>query len=583
MRLHKVPLRGTHFQYRVQAAGGAYVDQSVGVERSYLETVDERPDAIASEVVAADGSFWGQIIFDRGATWFTRGATVSSTRGLTPPAVFKWPTRRNLDPNMVGTTTYSWDFGLDFDNAWWTGRAGSSATTAFDLVEYSLANIRAVYLADGLLMPKLGRVIMRASASDDPYAGLTTGGQRLNAVRAEWQANQADAGVDMAHVVTLAAGGGLAFLVDLNPAFAYGWDGAATDGTFDVVMRHEAGHNWRADDNHSGNPEGSTVMEGNQYARFGGPEMYAIMLSRNARIGTLIDNLGTWTTTQVPPYAGLDLVDGVAGSGEVTVDVLANDHDANADDLDLVSADATSIDGGQVTVVGDTLRYRPPLTLDGANPDSFSYQIADETGKTATGVVVARHGRPFGSLEAEGATRAGGAVLQSNRRYYSGTGFVNINGAAGRTITWTFDLPIASDITLAFQYFSTTSGTAEVRVNDTVIAADHPFPNVAGTDFWAASAPLTVSLPAGPVTVRIASTSAIGPGSTCSAQPGRPAAHPHRPVPSARLRGHRLRSLACKRRDRRRSRRHPHLHQARRTRLAYHRTRRHPRRHTGRR
>ena len=202
----------------------------------------------------------------------------------------------------------------------------------------------------------------------------------------------------------------------------------------------------------------------------------------------------------------------VAGSGEVTVDVLANDHDANADDLDLVSADATSIDGGQVTVVGDTLRYRPPLTLDGANPDSFSYQIADETGKTATGVVVARHGRPFASLEAEGATRAGGAVLQSNRRYYSGTGFVNINGAAGRTITWTFDLPIASDVTLAFQYFSTTSGTAEVRVNDTVIAADHPFPNVAGTDFWAASAPLTVSLPAGPVTVRIASTSAIGPG-----------------------------------------------------------------------
>ena len=95
-------------------------------------------------------------------------------------------------------------------------------------------------------------------------------------------------------------------------------------------------------------------MEGNQYARFGGPELYAIMLSRNARIGSLIDNLGTWTTTQVPPYAGLDLVDAVAGSGEVTVDVLANDHDANADDLHLVSADATSIDGGQVTVVGDT-------------------------------------------------------------------------------------------------------------------------------------------------------------------------------------------------------------------------------------
>ena len=510
MRLHKVALRGPHFQYRVQQAGGAYVDQSVGLERAYLGTVDERPDALASGVIVADGSLWGQIVFDRGATWFTRGATVSGTRGLTAPAVFKWPTRRNVDAGMVGATTYRWEFGLDFDNAWWVNRAGSSATTAFDLVEYSMSNIRAVYLADGLLVPALGRVIMRASAADDPYAGLTTGGMRLNAVRAEWQANQTDAGVDMAHVVTSAGGGGLAFLVDLNPAFSYAWDGGASDGTFDVVARHEAGHNWRADDNHAGGPEGATVMEGNQYARFGGPELYAIMLSRNARIGSLLDNLGTWTSTQVPPYAGLDLVDGVAGSGEVTVDVLANDHDANADGLHLVGADATSLDGGQVSVVGDTLRYRPPLTLDGANPDRFSYRIADETGKTATGVVVARHGRPFFSGEAEAATRAGGAALQSSRRYYSATGYVNINGAAGRTITWTFDLPIATDVTLAFQYHSAAAGTAEVRVNGTVVAANHAFPTATLPD-WPSSAPLTVSLPAGPVTVRIASTSAIGP------------------------------------------------------------------------
>ena len=131
--------------------------------------------------------------------------------------------------------------------------------------------------------------------------------------------------------------------------------------------------------------------------------------------------------------------------------MLANDHDANADDLNLVSADATSIDGGQVTVVGNTPALPTAgFTLDGANPDSFSYRIADETGKTATGIVVARHGRPYVSLEAEGATRAGGAVLQSSRRYYSGTGYVNINGAAGRTITWNFNLPIAGDVTLAF-------------------------------------------------------------------------------------------------------------------------------------
>ena len=36
MRLHKVPLRGSHFQYRIQQPGGAYADQAVGIERSYL-------------------------------------------------------------------------------------------------------------------------------------------------------------------------------------------------------------------------------------------------------------------------------------------------------------------------------------------------------------------------------------------------------------------------------------------------------------------------------------------------------------------------------------------------------------------
>ena len=510
MRLHKVPLRGPHFQYRIQQPGGAYTDQAVGIERSYLGTVDERPDALASGVIVADGSLWGQIIFDRGATWFTRGATVSSTRGLTPPAVFKWPTRRNLDPGMVGATTYRWEFGLDFDNAWWTGRAGSSATTAFDLVEYSMSNIRAVYLADGLLVPALGRIIVRGSAADDPYAGLTTGGQRLNAVRAEWQANQTDAGVDMAHVVTSAGGGGLAFLVDLNPAFAYAWDGASTDGSFDVVARHEAGHNWRADDNHAGGPEGATVMEGNAYARFGGPELYAIMLSRNARIGSLIDNLGTWTTTQVPPYAGLDLVDAVAGSGEVTVDVLANDHDANADDLHVVCAAAASIDGGQVTVVGDTPAIPAPAHAGRRQPRQLQLPHRRRDGQDRDRDRRRAPRPPVLQRRSRGRDRAGGAALQSSRRYYSGTGYVNINGAAGRTITWTFDLPIAGDVTLAFPYHSTASATAEVRVNDTVVAADHPFPTASSPD-WPLSAPLTVNLPAGPFTVRIASTSAVGP------------------------------------------------------------------------
>jgi hypothetical protein len=72
MRLHKVALRGPHFDHRIQQPGGACVSQPVPMERAYRGTVDERPDAFAAGVIVAGGSLWGQIIFDREATSFTR-------------------------------------------------------------------------------------------------------------------------------------------------------------------------------------------------------------------------------------------------------------------------------------------------------------------------------------------------------------------------------------------------------------------------------------------------------------------------------------------------------------------------------
>ena len=140
--------------------------------------------------------------------------------------VFKWPTRRNLDPGMVGATTYSWEFGLDFDNAGGPVARGPRRRRRSISSSTRCRTSAPCTWPTGCWCPRWAASSCAAPPPTIPYAGLTTGGQRLNAVRAEWQANQTDAGVDMAHVVTFAAGGGLAFLVDLNPAFAYAWDGA---------------------------------------------------------------------------------------------------------------------------------------------------------------------------------------------------------------------------------------------------------------------------------------------------------------------------------------------------------------------
>jgi len=510
MRLSKVLLRGPDFDLRAQRPDGSYQSPAIPGERSFLGSVDEHPDAVASGVVMGDGTLWGQIIFDRGATWWTRGSNVSDTRGL-GAAAFHWPTRRNLDSGMAGSTAYRWEMGLDMASDWYLNDAGASVSTAFELVEYSVSNIRAIYLQDALLMPALGRVVLRTSAARDPYDGLTTNLQRLETVEAEWEANQRDAVTDSAHVVTSVAGGGLARVSNFDPGSNYAASGASSDGTFDLVARHEAGHNWGPFDNHSSSAEGATVMEGNSFARFGGPELYALLLSRNERLG-ILDDMGRFSTAPVAPYAGLDLIDAVAGTLEVPIDVLANDHDANGEPLVLLNADGTSADGGTVTVRADgrTLLYRPPPALGGSEPDRFTYRIADSSGATATGVVLARHGRPFFHGEAEDAALSVGVTKGSDRRYYSGSGFAALGSGPGRFVEWTLDMPVERDVTLVFQYDSDAQEELEVRVNGELIAAAHPFP-IDTSSSWVAGAPLVVHLPAGRALVRVTTPATGGP------------------------------------------------------------------------
>lgn len=101
MRLAKVPLRGPHFEVRVQRAGGGYETVQAPADRAFLGTVDERPGAVASGIVLADGTLRGAIYFDRGGTWFTRGGMVTGTRGLEAQP-FAWPTKPNLGAARPG-------------------------------------------------------------------------------------------------------------------------------------------------------------------------------------------------------------------------------------------------------------------------------------------------------------------------------------------------------------------------------------------------------------------------------------------------------------------------------------------------
>ncbi|WP_051471245.1 Ig-like domain-containing protein, partial [Patulibacter minatonensis] len=404
MRLHKVPLRGPHFEVRVQNLLGGYDAYApTGPDRAYLGTVDGRPGAVASGIVADDGDLRGQIAFDRGATWFTDGTTVTGTRGLDAPTL-KWPSTTTLSPGLADGRMRAWDLGVDVTSGYYlnAGRGGSSAAKTLEQVEYSLSNVRAIYMRDAETMPRLGRVVVRAVAARDPFApGGTTAG--LGAFRDEWRANQTDAVRDEALVVD-AGGGGVAYRVAFGPDYAYARSGSDDDGPFDVVTRHEIGHNWNVGDNESENAEGATIMNGNGYARFSGPELQTMLTSRKARVDVL-DDLGRWASTGLPPYAALDLADDVAPGTTTTVDVLANDHDANAQALTLTAVDATTKAGGTARVADGKVRYTAPSGAYGL--DSFGYTVTDACGQTATGVVLARASGTAATATSAGAATSG--------------------------------------------------------------------------------------------------------------------------------------------------------------------------------
>jgi len=137
-------------------------------------------------------------------------------------------------------------------------------------------------------------------------------------------------------------------------------------------------------------------MGGNQAGRFSGPELYRVLNHRDSRIavGGILENKGIYTSIDLPPYASLDTLVFEHGSMvNLSIDVLANDHDANGQTLTIHSYDSTSANGATITLQGQNLVYTPP---NGAflGLDSFSYRITDTSGKTATGIALVNVTQP---------------------------------------------------------------------------------------------------------------------------------------------------------------------------------------------
>ena len=402
LRMTKESSRGPNFEVWVQNGTGAYDVHTPAEVSTYIGTVDEYPGAIAAGILKSDGDLWARVYFDRGYTWFTLGSSQIGELGTSTPNFVK-PTLPTVTEGHAGTTTYRWDLSIDVDNdyytgnyVYYTGNYANDVAKCLENIEFSLMQLRAIYLRDALLNPVLGRIIIRASIAHDPYDGITSAGGFLSAVAAEWGSNHADADRDATALATPNIGGGIAWGGVIGNAYTVNqtWGG----GDFDLVTRHETGHNWGVADFHANSPEGYTIDCGNDFGRFAGPSVQSIFNHRDLKMGCLIDQ-GVYSIIEVPPYAALDLAGITNENTTVTIDVLGNDHDTNGDTFVIDSFDSTSDLGGTITLSAgtgpggrDELTYtssiQPGLT------DNFFYTIVDSAGSIATGVVIVYHDVP---------------------------------------------------------------------------------------------------------------------------------------------------------------------------------------------
>lgn len=504
----KVSLRGPDFKVLLQQADGSFADvtSQIPAEQDYLGTVEGHPDAVVAMTVLSDGSVQGEVVLDRGVTWWFTDHAVTGTRG-SATVTYKWPLRRPMDSDIIGSSTYLDEVGYDIDSSLYT--AMGSPAKAMDMAQLSLNLQRVPWIQDAGMVPVLGTVILRGSSAQDPYAAApATTGAYLGVVQSQWQAAVWSASGHypdtQVQAISNRFGGGVAWINDGSQSWDFSAAGGSPTTGWAVTARHEGSHNFGINDEHGGDPEGATIQSGNAYARYDSTELYAFGQTRNAAAAAgWIKPAGVWTASELPPYATTAYIEATAHGADVTFDPITADHSANGSPLHLVSVQGRSQLGAAVSASGDQVTYHP-LDAPTSTIDTFSYVVGDANGHTATGIVMVKNLQPFRQLEAEtGTTLTGGSVV-TNGGDHSGPGYVSLTAGVGHSVTWTVNQPAKRVVTLTFMTKNGAAGNAAVTVDGgTPVTITVPQatagPESEGTIWTPVST--TVHLAAGPHTI----------------------------------------------------------------------------------
>lgn len=365
---------------------------------TYIGVLPFRPDAVATAVrFHATGEVYWRVIEEDGREWYYEGDVVESDTG---PVVIEteWPP---VVPRTggAGSDLYGATVGVDITHDIYNDAYGQDPDTALAMIAYSLTTTNAIYRRQMGIDHSVGRVILRTDSVADPYAEDANTGNHYSEVLNQWTTVLEPVFgpvTDDFYTVICKPCSGLAAGGSIPGPSANGATGA---GDFNGFFSHEVGHNWSLIHQAGDSPEGTTIMSGNDLLRFSPGNQVMGTLFRNDNT-TELKNLG-YSQVPVQPWASTDrLLFSVVQDVDAIVDVLANDHDANGDVIELVSVDSFSINPGGGTMAlapgegangRDAVRYTPPASPTSTSVvDRFTYTTRDSDGLEGRGYIFVR-------------------------------------------------------------------------------------------------------------------------------------------------------------------------------------------------
>ena len=363
--------------------------------RTYRGYVSQTPNELVTAVVLANNELRAEGHCGKGELWTISGISAGGVAvASVAPAVSSNPTKvlakiissieSSVFTGVLPPQDYMppsggiyradavFDIPSQFFNKSSYGNGNVETTIAVfedQLNRHDLFNVR-----DAQINMVMSQMIIRKEQFYFPTAGT---GEFTPMLRNEWDDVAANTGRANAR-------GFIASLFPYNFTYAGGY---ATGNDFYAANEpicvnsfyHENAHNWRASHYYYGRD----TMNGS-HRHHGELNVQRVLYTRDIQIGQgdLLEVTGY--PTNLHPYATLDMATTLIDTA-VDIPVLNNDWDCNGDAISVRSYTTTTVQGGTVTSVGDTLTYTPAAGYVGK--DIIVYEVEDAPGLYTVGLV----------------------------------------------------------------------------------------------------------------------------------------------------------------------------------------------------